>query len=95
MNLTAYWLVAVDVLIICYIKVLDCLNICYKGLRPTPPTIGFALGKIAAEVAWYGMEASARRGLILPTRSGLSAQRAHHGWLLLVKWVSVSMSSAL
>ena len=34
-------------------------------LRPLPGGvwIGFALGKIAADVAWYGVEASARRGL--------------------------------
>ena len=66
-------------------------------LRPLTGGVwfGFALGKIAADVAWYGMEASVRRGLVLPTRSGLLPPRCYHGWLLLVKWVSVSMSSAL
>jgi hypothetical protein len=34
-------------------------------LRPLPGGVwlGFALGKAAADVAWYGMEASARRGV--------------------------------
>ena len=38
-------------------------------LRPLPGGVwlGFAVGKVTADVAWYGMEASARRGV---TRSG-------------------------
>src|SRR5205814_3239655 len=34
-------------------------------LRPLPGGVwlGFALGKVAADLAWYGMEASARRGM--------------------------------
>jgi hypothetical protein len=34
-------------------------------LRPLPGGVwlGFAVGKAAADVAWYGLEASARRGV--------------------------------
>jgi ornithine decarboxylase len=40
-------------------------------LRPLPGGvwIGFALGKIAADVAWYGVEASARRGVTRPAEA--------------------------
>ena len=74
-------------------------------LRPLPGGVwlGFAVGKAIADVAWYGMEASARRGIAWsaaampftgrPACPGLRAR--HHGWLLLVKCVSVSMSAAL
>lgn len=56
-------------------EALDVLTIrpgCMAGaawlLRPLPGGvwIGFALGKIAADVAWYGVEASARRGVTRP-----------------------------
>lgn len=36
--------------------------------------LGFVAGKAVADVAWYGMEASARRGVawsVRPRRSGL------------------------
>jgi len=38
-------------------------------LRPLPGGvwIGFAVGKVAADVAWYGMEAAARRGVTWST----------------------------
>ncbi len=46
-------------------------------LRPLPGGVwlGFALGKAAADAAWYALEASARRGVVLcradrPVRSG-------------------------
>lgn len=40
-------------------------------LRPLPGGvwIGFAVGKVLADVAWYGMEASARSGVIRPLTS--------------------------
>jgi ornithine decarboxylase len=43
-------------------------------LRPLPGGVwlGFAIGKVTADVAWYGLEASARRGV---TRSGRPAPR--------------------
>jgi hypothetical protein len=45
-------------------------------LRPLPAGVwlGFVAGKAVADVAWYGMEASARRGVAWsarPRRSGL------------------------
>jgi ornithine decarboxylase len=44
-------------------------------LRPLPGGvwIGFALGKIAADVAWYGVEASARRGVQRPAAAASPA----------------------
>ena len=47
-------------------------------LRPLPGGVwlGFAIGKAAADVAWYGMEASARRGVtrsILPRGANFAA----------------------
>jgi hypothetical protein len=55
---------------------------CLAGMawlaRPLPGGIwlGFALGKVAADVTWYGMEASARRGV---ARSLVLAQPATSG----------------
>jgi hypothetical protein len=42
-----------------------CLAVGWWLLRPLPGGVwlGFAVGKAAADVAWYGMEACARRGV--------------------------------
>ena len=49
-------------------------------LRPLPGGVwlGFALGKAAADVAWYGLEASARRGVRIVGRGVITRPVRDH-----------------
>ena len=58
-----------------------CLAAAAWLLRPLPGGVwlGFAVGKAVADVAWYGMEASARRSVAsAATRS--TASRPRRSW---------------